>query len=310
MLGDARVPLRSDKRDSMSVSQGRRLCLLAAAWAPMFATLAARAEGDPLVLAEARLLELAAGSGGQLGVAALDTGSGRVIRHRADTRFPCCSTFKVLLAGAVLKRHAAEPGLLQQRIRYTRGDLVSYSPVSDKHVDSGMSVGELCAAALQYSDNTAANLLMRRLGGPQAVTDFARSLGDKDFRLDRWETELNTAMPGDPRDTTTPAAMAASLRALALGDALPPAQRSQLQAWLRGNTTGGKRIRAGVPADWAVGDKTGSGDYGTTNDVAVLWPPGRAPIVLALYFTQPRQDAAWRDDILAEAARLVAQGLA
>ncbi|RYY77709.1 MAG: class A beta-lactamase, partial [Comamonadaceae bacterium] len=184
-------------------------------------------------------------------------------------------------------------------------DLVSYSPVTQKHAGDGMTVAGLCAAALQYSDNTAGNLLIRLLGGIDAVTAYARGIGDSAFRLDRWETELNTAIPGDPRDTTTPAAMATSVQRLALGDALGAPQRAQFVAWLRGNTTGATRIRAGVPADWELGDKTGTGDYGTTNDVAVLWPPGRPPLVMAIYFAQPASDAAARNDVLASAARIV-----
>lgn len=207
-------------------------------------------------------------AGGRLGVCAIDSASGRRAQHRADERFPFCSTFKAMLGAAVLARSVERPGLLQQRVTYGPSDLVNYSPVSGKHVGTGMTVAELCEAAIQYSDNSAANLAMKLIGGPSAVTAYARSIGDDAFRLDRWETELNTALPGDPRDTTTPAAMAASMRVLTLGDALPPAQRAQLVAWLRGNKVGDKRIRAGVPAGSQVGDKTGTGDYGTTNDAA------------------------------------------
>ncbi|WP_435575388.1 class A beta-lactamase [Burkholderia cenocepacia] len=233
--------------------------------------------------------------------------SGRVIEHRAGERFPFCSTFKAMLSAAVLAQSVERPGLLQQRVTYTKADLVNYSPVSEKHVGAGMTVAALCEATIQYSDNSAANLLMKLIGGPSAVTAYARSIGDDAFRLDRWETELNTALPGDPRDTTTPAAMAASIRVLTLGDALPAAQRAQLVAWLRGNKVGDKRIRAGVPAGWAVGDKTGTGDYGTTNDAGVIWPTSRAPIVLAVYYTQTRADARAKDDVIASVARIVAQ---
>ncbi|MCG0582107.1 PenA family class A beta-lactamase, partial [Burkholderia cenocepacia] len=246
-------------------------------------------------------------AGGRLGVCAIDTASGRVIEHRAGERFPFCSTFKAMLSAAVLAQSVERPGLLQQRVTYTKADLVNYSPVSEKHVGAGMTVAALCEATIQYSDNSAANLLMKLIGGPSAVTAYARSIGDDAFRLDRWETELNTALPGDPRDTTTPAAMAASIRVLTLGDALPAAQRAQLVAWLRGNKVGDKRIRAGVPAEWTVGDKTGTGDYGTTNDAGVIWPTSRAPIVLAVYYTQTRADARAKDDVIASVARIVAQ---
>ena len=246
-------------------------------------------------------------SGGRLGVAAYYTADHSQLNYRADERFAVCSTSKVLITSAILKRSEKEAGLLQHRIHFTKSDLVNYSPITEQHFDDGMTVAELCAAALDYTDNTAANLLMKVLGGPSAVTAFARSIGDETFRLDRWETELNSAVPGDPRDTSTPAAMMKSLRRLALGDALGAPQRDQLVAWMRANTTGSTRIRAGVPAGWVVGDKTGTGDFGTTNDVAVAWPPSRPPIVIAIYFTQRTSDAEPRSDVLASAARIVAE---
>ncbi|WP_175882533.1 PEN-B family class A beta-lactamase [Burkholderia sp. BCC0044] len=309
----------------MTYSSKRRTLLLAAATAPLVltvtacasqqaaapdaATAAAKAAADAIAPAAAAttLADLERDAGGRLGVCAIDTASGRVVEHRAGERFPFCSTFKAMLGAAVLARSVERPGLLQQRVTYTKADLVNYSPVSEKHVGAGMTVAALCEATIQYSDNAAANLLMKLIGGPSAVTAYARSIGDDTFRLDRWETELNTALPGDPRDTTTPAAMAASLRVLTLGDALPAAQRAQFVTWLRGNKVGDKRIRAGVPAGWVVGDKTGTGDYGTTNDVGVIWPTSRAPIVLAVYYTQTRADARAKDDVIASVARIVAQ---
>lgn len=292
----------------MLPSRTRRTLLLAAAAAP-FASACASSARSSTPDAEARLAALERSAGGRLGVFARHTGDGRQVRHRAEERFPVCSTFKVILAGAVLQRSGSTPGLLDQHIRYTRQDLVAYSPITEKHVADGMTVAQLCAAAIQYSDNGAANLLMHRLGGPAAVTAFARSIGDQTFRLDRWETELNTAIPGDPRDTSTPAAMAASLQALALDSALPAVQRTQLQAWLRGNTTGAARIQAAMPAGWQIGDKTGSGDYGTTNDIAVLWPPAGAPVVVAIYFTQAAPDAKWSNETIASAARIALSAL-
>jgi beta-lactamase class A len=235
-------------------------------------------------------------------VAAFNTADSRQLLHRADERFPMCSTFKMMASAAVL---AKEPALLKKRIQYDKSDLLPNSPVSGKHVADGMTMAELCEAAIQYSDNAAANLLMKQIGGPAAVTAYARSIGDTEFRLDRWETELNSAIPGDPRDTTTPGAMARSLQKLVLGDGLPPAQRKQLKDWLLGNTTGATRIRAGVPADWPVADKTGAGAYGTVNDIAVLWPPGKAPIVLAVYLTQPGKDDKLRAEIHGEVAKIV-----
>lgn len=173
-----------------------------------------------------------------------------------------------------------------------------------------MDIDALCAAAIQVSDNTAANLLLAELGGPGALTAFARRLGDGTFRLDRLEPELNSAIPGDPRDTTTPEAMVRTVARLTLGDALPPEKRDLLVAWLRSNTTGGASIRAGVPQGWTVGDKTGGGDFGTTNDVAVLWPPQGRPLVLAISFTQPQRNAPARREVLAAATRLVLESRA
>jgi beta-lactamase class A len=284
----------------------RRTLLLALAAAPL--TRAAELLDSPpaaMPLTPAALLaRLETESGGRLGVAALNTADGRQLLHRADERFPFCSTFKTMLSAAVL---AKEPSLLKKRVAYSKGDLVAYSPVTGKHVGKGMTVAALCEATIQYSDNAAANLLMKQIGGPAAVTAFARSIGDNEFRLDRTETELNTAVPGDPRDTTTPAAMAASLHKLVLGDGLAPAQRKQLKDWMLGNTTGDTRIRAGVPSNWQVADKTGTGEHGTTNDIAVLWPPGRAPIVLVAYLTQPGKDDKARSEIIAEAAKIVSE---
>lgn len=286
-------------------SSQRRTLLLAAATAPLVLSVnacASRQAADVSPATSFDALERAAG--GRLGVCAIDTANGRRAQHRADERFPFCSTFKAMLSAAVLARSVERPALLQQRVTYRQDDLVRYSPVTERHVGTGMTVAGLCAAAVQYSDNSAANLLLKLIGGPSAVTAYARAIGDDTFRLDRWETELNTALPGDLRDTTTPAAMAASLRVLALGEALPAAQRAQWIEWLRGNKVGDKRIRAGVPAGWRVGDKTGTGDYGTTNDVGVVWPPSRAPIVLAVYYTQTRADAQAKDDVIEAAARI------
>lgn len=290
----------------MAHSPNRRALLLAAVAAPFaFALDAGAMSAEDRETSRTKLAAIEKEFGGRLGVYALDTGSGTEIRHRADERFPFCSTFKMVLASAVLAKSVQEPGLMERRIRYAQSDLVSYSPISGKHVADGMTVDELCRAAVELSDNTAANQLIKLLGGPAAVTAFARSIGDKTFRLDRWETELNTAIPGDLRDTTTPMAMARTLQAVALGNALPEMQRDMLQTWLRGCQTGAKRIRAAVPAGWDVGDKTGTGDHGTANDIAVIWPPSRKPIVVAIYHTQEKADTRGRDEAIADAARVV-----
>jgi beta-lactamase class A len=286
----------------MTFSPQRRSLLLAAASLPV----AGGALATPDEAVDARfgraMKQLEASSGGRLGVALLMDGS-KHLSYRGNQRFPMCSTFKVVAAAAVLAK-----GGLDKRIRYRKADLVSYSPVTEKHVANGMTLAELCAAAIQYSDNTAGNLLMKQLGGPAGLTAFARSLGDQMFRIDRWETELNTAIPGDERDTTTPLAMVRSLHALALGNGLATsAQRTMLVDWMLGNTTGAARIRAGVPAGWRVADKTGSGSYGSTNTIAILYPPGQPPMTMAVYFTQPRQDADTRSDVVAAAAKVVAQ---
>jgi len=255
-----------------------------------------------------QLAQLEASVYGRLGVAAINTGNGMRVQYRADECFPFCSTFKTIVAAAILKKSAADKDLLDKRIRYNKDEVTKsgYAPITQKHIADGMTITELCAATLQYSDNAAANLLMKELGGPAAVTAYARSIDDESFRLDRWEPELNSAIPGDERDTTTPAAMEKSLQRLTLGNALALPQRVQLVAWLKGNTTGSKRMLAGVSKDWIVGDKTGTGSYGTTNDAGVLWPAnGGASIVAVIYFTQNVKDAAPRDDVIAAATRIV-----
>jgi len=219
-----------------------------------------------------------------------------------------CSTFKFLAAAAVLHRVDLKQDELTRFITYTKADLLEYAPVTKAHVDEGgMMLGALCAAAIQQSDNTAGNLLLRTIGGPEGLTRYARSLGDKDTRLDRVEPFLNSAMPGDERDTTTPAAMLEDLRVLLAGDALTPAARDQLDAWLAGNETGVDMLRAGLPKDWKVGDKTGRGANGATNDVAILRPPGRQPILVAVYSVGSTASPADRQQAIAEVGRLIAE---
>jgi beta-lactamase class A len=285
----------------MNFNPYRRMLLLATAAMPFADSLAGSPEAQAF---NDRFASLEAATGKRLGVYAIDTGNGNTLSWRAMERFPFCSTFKLMLAAAILDKTVRQPQLLHQRIDYAGHSLQGYSPMTEKHQREGMSIADLCAATVQYSDNTAANLLLAQVGGPAGLTAFARSIGDDSFRLDRIETALNTALPGDVRDTSTPMAMAHSLQRLALGDALPEPQRRQLCDWLRGNTTGAARIRAGVPTEWVVGDKTGTGDFGTANDVAVLWPPQRAPLLLAVYSTGRHLEARARDDVIAEAARI------
>jgi beta-lactamase class A len=247
-------------------------------------------------------------TGGRMGVLALDTGSGQKVEHRPTERFPLCSTFKLLAVAAVLKKVDDGKEHLDRIIPYSEQDLLEYAPVTKKHVKEGkMKLGDLCVAALQVSDNTAANLILRTLGGPAGVTGYVRTLGDKITRLDRTEPTLNSAIPGDPRDTTTPAAICDDLRQLFTTDALSAASRRQLEEWIAGNKTGDDLIRSGVPKDWKVGDKTGRGANGSINDIAFLRPPGRAPIVLAIYSSGSSAPLEQRKAAIAEAARIVAK---
>ena len=272
--------------------------------APLWAQTPAQAKA-----VQQKLAELEKSTGGRLGVAMIDTASNTQTLYRADERFAMCSTSKVMAASGILKASETDKNLLNKHVDIKKSDLVNYNPITEKHLDSGMTLGELGAAAIQYSDNVAMNKLIAQLGGPAKVTQFARSLGDETFRLDRTEPSLNTAIPGDKRDTTSPLAMAESLRKLTLGNALAEPQRAQLVQWLKGNATGAASIRAGLPATWQVGDKTGRGDYGTTTDIAVIWPDNHAPLILVTYFTQPQQDAKARKDVLAAAAKIVTENL-
>jgi len=255
----------------------------------------------------AAFARIEAGRGGRLGVAVLDTGSGRRANYRQDERFPIGSTFKLLAAAAVLAR--ADRGLdsMDRRIHYTRGDLVTYSPETEKHAgDDGMTLAALCEAAITLSDNTAGNLLLNALGGPQGFTSYLRSLGDGVTRLDRMETALNEARPGDPRDTTSPAAMLADLQAMTVGAALSAPAKAALQDWLRHNKTGDARLRAGIPSGWKAGEKTGSSGNGTSNDVGLLLPPNGGPAILvAAYLTEGAADGKVRDAALADVAASV-----
>ncbi|MBG2709716.1 MULTISPECIES: class A beta-lactamase [Proteus] len=254
---------------------------------------------------EEQLSTLEKYSQGRLGVALINTEDNSQITYRGEERFAMASTSKVMAVAAILKESEKQAGLLDKNIIITKSDLVAYSPITEKHLATGMSLAQLSAATLQYSDNTAMNKILDYLGGPSKVTQFARSINDVTYRLDRKEPELNTAIHGDPRDTTSPIAMAKSLQALTLGDALGQSQRQQLVTWLKGNTTGDHSIKAGLPKHWIVGDKTGSGDYGTTNDIAVIWPKNHAPLILVVYFTQQEQDAKYRKDIIVKATEIV-----
>ena len=220
------------------------------------------------------------------------------------------STFKFLAAALVLGRVDRDQERLDRRIVFSDKDLVTYSPVTKDHVGpGGMSMAEICEAAVTLSDNTAGNLMLASFGGPAALTVYARALGDGLTRLDRIETELNEAAPEDPRDTTTPNAMLGDMQRLVDGDALSAGSRERLIGWLLACKTGGERLRAGLPSDWRVGDKTGGGNNGTANDIAVAWPPGRAPILVAVYFTGSTVADDARSAVIADAGRIAIAGL-
>jgi beta-lactamase class A len=264
----------------------------------------ATAMSDALAALEAR-------HGGRLGVYARDLGSGWAISHRADEAFPMCSTFKMLLVAAVLARVARGRERLTRKITYTTHDLLAYAPVTKAHLAANgtgaLSVEALCGAAIEWSDNTAANLLLASAGGPPGVTAFARAIGDPRTRLDRTEPALNTSIPGDPRDTTTPRAMARDVEHLIFGSTLPPALRSRLRGWMLACKTASTRIPAGLPSGWQSGNKTGTGDNGSTNDVAFILPPSGGPIVAAVYSTGSRATGDQREAVLAAVGRIIAR---
>jgi len=237
--------------------------------------------------ANGELARIEASVGGRVGVFALDTASGRTLAHRADERFAMCSTFKWMLAAAVFARIDRGEGSLEQRIAFGPGDLMEVAPITRQHVGEGaMTLEALARAAVTVSDNTAANLLLGWIGGPGALTAFFRQVGDTVTRLDRNEPSLNSNDPGDERDTTSPRAMVGLMNALLVGGALKTASRERLLALLQACETGKRRLRAGLPPDWMVGDKTGTGNF-AFNDVAIAIPPGRAPILMAAYMSDP-----------------------
>jgi beta-lactamase class A len=243
----------------------------------------------------------------RVGLLAVDTGTGRTVRWRAGQRFPFASTIKALAAAAVLDRLTERQ--LERRVRYTEADLVDYSPVTSLHVADGMTVREVVDAAITVSDNTAGNLLVGILGGPAALERALAGIGDRVTSVDRIEPDLNTAVPGDPRDTTTPAALVGSLRAYLLGGELDRADSRLLERTMRRTTTGDALVRAVTPDAWRVGDKTGSAAHGTRNDLAVLRPPGRAPVLLAVLTTHADPAAPTDDALVAAAARVALRAL-
>ncbi|WP_298627447.1 class A beta-lactamase [uncultured Legionella sp.] len=255
---------------------------------------------------EQQLRVLEERSGGRLGLSAINMDNEQRIQYRGEERFPAGCTAKVIGVAALLKKSELNASLLNKKVQYTEKDLVNWTPITGKHVHEGMSVQDLCAAAISYSDNTAMNLLVNELGGLEQMNQFAKSLGDTAFRQDHGWPEEALSSPFDKTDSTTPQAMEQSFRKILFDNALTQANRELLKNWLIHNVTGNKRIRAGVPQGWTVGDKTGSGfHYGTTNDIAVIWPPQCKPIVITIYYSSNQKDAPLREDILASATKIV-----
>lgn len=290
----------------MPVRIARRVLLAAPLLAAPF--LARSAFADDAI---SKFTDLEARNGGRLGVAAYDTTNGRRLGHRSDDRFPICSTFKFLAAALVLARVDRGEEQLGRRVAYAEKDVVVNSPVTGSQAGTaGLSMAELCEAAMTQSDNTAANLMLASFGGPAGLTAYLRSLGDMTTRLDRIEPDLNEALPDDPRDTTTPAAMVATMERLLLRAVLSASSRKMLTGWLVANKTGDKRLRAGLPADWRVGDRTGTGANGTANDIAIVWPGDDAPpILIAVYYTGSTISDEARNAVVAEAGGIVAASL-
>ena len=240
--------------------------------------------------------------GGRLGVFARDMATGRSAAFRADERFPTASTFKALLAAVVLQRVDSGREQLDRAVRVPAA-VLSNSPVTGENTGRTMTVEQLCSAIVRLSDNTGANLLLDSVGGPGAFTRALRAMGDRVTRLDRYELALNEALPGDPRDTTSPRAVARNAERLLLRDVLSTSSRARLSQWMVESPTGVRRIRAGVPAGWRVADKTGTGARGTTNDFGVIWPPRGGPIALAVYLTGSAKPLAEREAAIAETTR-------
>lgn len=278
------------------------LCLTLAITLPAtFVRPSAAASADDPVAGAARQIETRLGA--RVGLMVVDTQTGRQWQYKAGERFAMASTFKALACAALLD---AGEAALSRSMPIKAGDILSHAPVTSKRVGESMTAGALCEATLRTSDNTAANLVLATIGGPKRVTSFLRSVGDTVTRLDRMEPMLNEAKPGDPRDTTTPEAMARSIGDLLLGDALAPDPRSQLRGWMEANAVADGLLRAGVPKDWRVADRTGAGGHGTRGIVAVMWPPGRKPVVAAIYLTETEANLATRDAAIADLGRVIA----
>nr|WP_256522313.1 class A beta-lactamase [Halobacillus sp. A5] len=243
----------------------------------------------------------------QVGVYAIDTGTNQTVEYRPDEHYAYSSTFKVFASATLLKQNDIEK--LKKTVTYTEDDLVTYSPVTEKHVDTGLTLLEISEAAIRTSDNTAGNLLLEAIGGPDQFKQHLRDIGDDVTKPERYETDLNEFTPGNKRDTSTPRAMATNLKKVALDDFLPDDKRELLIEWMKGNETGDTLIRAGAPQGWTVDDKSGAGSYGTRNDIAVVWPPNREPIVIAVMSRYDTKNAEYDDALVAKAAEITLDAL-
>lgn len=258
-------------------------------------------------VSSAKFAQLEEKYGAKLGVYAIDTGNEETVAYQEDERFAYASTFKALAGAVLLKENPIS--ILDEKRMYTKEDLVTYSPITEKYVDEGMTLREIAKAAMQYSDNTAGNLLFAELGGPDQLEGALRAIGDDVTEMDRLETELNEATPGDTRDTSTSKALATNLRMLGLTDELSEEKREIFQEWFKGNTTGDTLIKSGVPTDWIVGDKSGAASYGTRNDIAIVWPPNDEPIVIAILSNKQEKEAEYDDQLIGEATEIVLETL-
>ena len=297
----------SEQSSRPATTSRRALLGAGAVTAATLLTGAAPAQASTDTGISARLATLEEQHTARVGVFAHHLGTRKTVVYRADELFPMCSVFKTLAAAAVLRDLDRHGEILYRVVHYTEADLVDGSDQTRAHLADGMTVEQLADVAIRYSDNGAGNLLLRELGGPTAITRFARSLGDPVTRLDRWETELNSAEPDRITDTTSPRAIAGLYGRLVLGDALRRPDRDRLTAWLLNNTTSAARFRAGLPATWTIADKTGSGDYGTANDVGIAWTEAGDPVVLAVLTTKPTlPDASYDNQLVSDTAELVA----
>lgn len=258
--------------------------LLALCVAALFATSTASAQLSNVLSSVIHVEEQLSA---RVGAALYDLETNEHILYHGEDLFPLSSTFKPLACAALLRQVDLGFDSMQRRVIFEQDTLVSYSPITETRVGSnGMTLAELCEATITVSDNTAGNLILEAIGGPQGLTQFLKSIGDDTTRLDRWETELNESLPGDVRDTTSPDAMASTMQSLLFGNVLSPSSKAQLDTWLRADTVADALLRAGIPKHWSIGDKTGAGGFGSRSIVAVMWPPDRKPIIAAIYMTE------------------------